>query len=119
MRIFFAFGLLALTACQTTDIRQAYVDPEANIGASDQPKVPPPAPTKTPVRTEEKPLTSSGDLNEVSWVEVRMTDRPRPSAPSPSAPRAAQSVPRPLTLLAAPGDLMDPAEFPNRFLAKP
>lgn len=119
MRIFFALGLLALTACQTTDIRQAYVDPDANIGAADQSKDLGSPPAKSQPRDPEAPMTSHGDLNSVSWVEVRMTERPRPSAPTATGPRVAKSTARPLTLLAAPGDLMDPAEFPHRFLAKP
>lgn len=122
MRALSILTLLALTACQTTDIKQAYVDPNANIGAAESPQPAAQSPTISAARPEAKPdasvPSSTGELNSTSWVELRMADGLRP--PSARAPitRAARSPERPLALLSAPGELMNPAEFPNRFLAK-
>ena len=121
MRALSLLAFLALTACQTTDIKQAYVDPNANIGAADaQPSGPVPAPAaaKIAATPDSAPLSSSGDLNSTSWVELRLADAPRPTPTRPAATRAPRSQERPLALLSAPGELMNPAEFPTRFLAK-
>jgi hypothetical protein len=108
---------LALTACQTTDIKQAYVDPTANLGAADAPRSPSqPAVAIQPEAYPQSP--SSGDLNSTSWVELRMAEAPPRAAARPMATVTSRSPQRPLALLGAPGELMNPSEFPTRFLAK-
>lgn len=117
MRALSIIMFLALTACQTTDIKQAYVDPTANLGAADGTR----ATAKTPMAIQPEafaPPSSSGDLNSTSWVELRMAETPTRTAVRPMVAATSRSPQRPLALLGAPGELMNPAEFPNRFLAK-
>lgn len=124
MRIFLTLSLLTLTACQTTEIRQAYVDPQANIGAAEAPTLPTQQATAVRASQGQVAINKTGnvaangsdDLNTTSWVELRMTPL-RASTPAPSI--AARSIKRPLALLPASGELMNPADFPNRFLASP
>lgn len=123
MRALSILAFLALTACQTTDIKQAYVDPNANIGAAEsaQPSGPVSAPSaaaQVVTTPDGASASSAGELNSTSWVELRLADAPRPAPTRPPVIRAPRSQERPLALLTAPGELMNPAEFPTRFLAK-
>lgn len=117
MRALSILMCLALTACQTTDIKQAYVDPTANLGAADATR----APGQTPMGIQQEAFSSpasSGDLNSTSWVELRMAEAPPRAAARPVVAVTSRSPQRPLALLGAPGELMNPSEFPTRFLAK-
>lgn len=124
MRIFCALSLIVLAGCQTAEIRNAYVDPSANIGAAEKPAAAVGAATvvNAPSSTAQENTNSSspGDLNTTSWVELRMAPHGRlPTQTQNASATPARSVKRPLTLLAAPGEIMNPSDFPNRFLAKP